>query len=109
MYGRLSIWVRELRAPFLMAVIVPFMIGAVLAVYRYGAFDPLLFLMGLAVVLLVHAGSNLMNDYYDYLSGTDRINENRSPFNGGSTFLVAGELTRQRCVGAGCSFTSWQG
>jgi len=92
---KLSVWLRELRAPFFVATIVPYLMGAGLAIHSFSMFDPLLFLMGLALVVLVHAGSNVMNDYFDYLSGTDRINRNKSQFNGGSPFLISGALTPQ--------------
>jgi len=37
---------------------------------------------------MIHASSNLLNDYFDYLNGTDLININRiGPFTGGSRFI----------------------
>jgi 1,4-dihydroxy-2-naphthoate octaprenyltransferase len=44
--------------------------------------------------LVVHAGVNVLNDYYDELNGTDRINTDRIfPFTGGSRFIQNGVLT----------------
>ncbi len=47
----------------------------------------------LMFALMAHAGINVLNDYYDELSGTDRINTERIfPFTGGSRFIQNGVL-----------------
>lgn len=95
MIEKARIWVKELRAPFFVAVIIPVFLGAGLAAHIYGTFDISLFLLTLLGIIAVHAGSNVINDYFDYRSGTDLVNENKSPFNGGSPFLITGELSPQ--------------
>jgi len=40
----------------------------------------------------LHAGTNMINDYFDYRSGGDARNQARTPFNGGSPFLIEGIL-----------------
>jgi 1,4-dihydroxy-2-naphthoate octaprenyltransferase len=87
------IWLAELRAPFFTASLVPTLLGAALAYESDGAFDPLLFVLTLAGVVFAHAGTNVVNDYFDFKSGTDMANKNRTPFNGGSPFLITGLLT----------------
>ena len=47
-------------------------------------------LAALAGAFLVHAGSNLWNDYADELNGCDRANRSPSPFNGGSRVIQLG-------------------
>ncbi len=47
-------------------------------------------LAALAGAFLVHAGSNLWNDYADELNGSDRANQSPSPFNGGSRVIQRG-------------------
>lgn len=89
---RLRIWIREVRAPFFTAAIVPTAIGASLAWYDTGSFDLFIFLMATLGVVLIHAGTNVVNDYFDYRNGSDLANKNRSPFNGGSPFLIDGTL-----------------
>jgi 1,4-dihydroxy-2-naphthoate octaprenyltransferase len=43
---------------------------------------------GLILALLAHAGSNVINDYYDSINGTDAINKDRIyPYTGGSRFI----------------------
>ena len=45
-------------------------------------------LLTFALVILVHAAANVINDYYDHLNGSDQNNHNRiSPFTGGSRFI----------------------
>ncbi|MBU0685742.1 MAG: 1,4-dihydroxy-2-naphthoate octaprenyltransferase [Thermoplasmatota archaeon] len=89
---RLRIWIREVRAPFFTAAIVPTAIGAALAWYDTGIFDLSLFLLATLGVVLIHAGTNVVNDYFDYRNGSDVVNKNKSPFNGGSPFLIDGTL-----------------
>jgi len=90
---KLRVWLVELRAPFFTAAVVPTLLGTALAWHALGEFDALLFLLTLVGVVMAHAGTNVVNDYFDYKSGTDVMNRNRSPFNGGSPFLLDGTLT----------------
>lgn len=90
----IKVWVTEMRIPFLLsAAVVPTIFGAVFAWHENASLDIPLFILTLVGVLLLHAGTNVVNDYFDYRSGTDRINRNKSPFNGGSPFVVDGTLT----------------
>lgn len=55
-------------------------------------------LLGLAVIniALIHSGANVLNDYFDSLSGTDDANTERIfPFSGGSRFIQNNVLTRE--------------
>ena len=54
-----------------------------------GAFrSPLLALVTLLFALIAHAGANVINDYYDAISGCDEANVDRIfPFTGGSRFI----------------------
>jgi 1,4-dihydroxy-2-naphthoate octaprenyltransferase len=52
--------------------------------------------------LVAHAGINILNDYYDELNGTDRINSERIfPFTGGSRFIQNGVLASSQTLGLG--------
>ena len=101
---RLKLWFMEVRAPFFTATVVPTVFGAVFAWYDKDLFDPALFLVTLLGVLCLHAGTNVVNDYFDYRSGTDRTNRNRSPFNGGSPFVVEGVLSPEEIYRAAIAF-----
>ena len=100
----LKIWFMEIRAPFFTATIVPTVFGALFAWHEGYQFDTLLFVATLLGVLFIHAGTNVVNDYFDYRSGTDKINKNRSPFNGGSPFVVEGTLKPEQIYRAAITF-----
>lgn len=76
------------RPGFLAASLVPVLIGGAAVAHQGNPVSfPLLFLTLLAIAL-VHAGVNVLNDYYDELNGTDRCNTTRLfPFTGGSRFI----------------------
>lgn len=49
--------------------------------------------------LVAHAAANVLNDYYDHVSGADAANEERLfPFTGGSRFIQNGVLTPHQTV-----------
>lgn len=89
----LRIWIAELRAPFFTASVVPVILGGVLAWHETRSIHLSEWWLTLIGVLLLQAGTNTVNDYFDYLSGNDVINrEANRPFDGGSPFLVNGML-----------------
>lgn len=96
--NRLKLWIRAVRAPFFTATIVPILLGAVIAwgdLFHAGmrsAWNWSLFWLILIGGILAHAGTNLANDYFDHTSSNDEINQNFSPFNGGSRVIQAGLL-----------------
>ncbi len=96
--NRLKLWIRAVRAPFFTATIVPILLGAVIAwgdLFHAGmrsAWNWSLFWLILIGGILAHAGTNLANDYFDHTSNNDEINQNFSPFNGGSRVIQAGLL-----------------
>lgn len=87
-----KIWLLELRAPFFTADLVPVLFGAALAYWAKDAFDLLLLLLAMAGAMSLNAGTNMINDFFDYMNGGDVINNARSPFNGGTPFLTDGVL-----------------
>jgi len=69
--NRPAAWVQAVRAPFFTASLVPVCAGAALTLY-YGtpaawAALPLIILCA----VIFHAGTNLINDYYDHVRGVD--------------------------------------
>ncbi|WP_020559818.1 prenyltransferase [Thiofilum flexile] len=76
------------RPGFLAAGLVPALLGVAAFVYQGGQVSILLLVLTLLAVVLVQAGVNVLNDYYDELNGTDRYNQERIfPFTGGSRFI----------------------
>jgi len=68
--GAFSIWQQAVRAPSLSAAAVPVLLGTAVAV-RDGFFHGWRLLIALIGAVAIQAGTNLINDYYDYRSGAD--------------------------------------
>ncbi|MDT8316381.1 MAG: 1,4-dihydroxy-2-naphthoate octaprenyltransferase [bacterium] len=85
---RLPLYIKELRAPFLSASLLPIILGGVL-VPGWEKADKLL-LFGLIVLCgaLIHLASNTMNDYFDFKNGSDGPDTCNTHFSGGSGLLV---------------------
>lgn len=64
------VWWMATRPFSFTASLVPVTLGAVLAAYD-GCFDPWLFALTLVGSVLIHAGTNLANDYFDWKKGAD--------------------------------------
>lgn len=83
------------RPPFLLASLVPALLGLATAYagdVRLSWVQAVLIVMGAVVV---HAGANVLNDYYDAQNGTDEQNRERLyPFTGGSRFIQNGVLSK---------------
>lgn len=82
-------WWQALRPFAFTASITPVILGSAVAAAYYPVhrFDWLNFIIAIAGAMLVHTGTNLFNDYYDYKSGVDREGTH-----GGSGVLVEGKL-----------------
>lgn len=77
---------------FLLVSFMPMGLGTVLAWQAGAPFDGRIFLATMVGVWLLHAGSNLLNDYFDHLSGTDDRNPIQTPFSGGTRVIQEGLL-----------------
>ncbi|MBN2071028.1 MAG: 1,4-dihydroxy-2-naphthoate octaprenyltransferase [Candidatus Krumholzibacteriota bacterium] len=89
---------KELRAEFLTASVLPVTLAVAVSRYDTGSWDPGLYLLTLAGVIFLHLGTNTANDYYDHLSGADEANvEYARPFTGGSR-LIQEEAISPRTV-----------
>jgi 1,4-dihydroxy-2-naphthoate polyprenyltransferase len=75
---------------FLLVSFVPVSAGAVTAYWETGRWSFPLFFAGLALVWAIHVGGNLLNEYYDHVSGCDDINQIRTPFSGGTRVIQDG-------------------
>jgi 1,4-dihydroxy-2-naphthoate octaprenyltransferase len=73
--GTFAIWLRASRA-FTLAM--PFMsisVGTAAALHT-GFFSPIRYLIAAVAAMLLQAGANMVNDYYDYINGTDSADWN---------------------------------
>jgi 1,4-dihydroxy-2-naphthoate octaprenyltransferase len=68
--GRLAVWLWAARLRTLPAAIVPVIVGLALA-RREGPLDLKIGITTLAAALLIQIGTNLANDYYDFVAGAD--------------------------------------
>lgn len=68
--GRVSTWLMATRPRTLTAAIVPVLVGSAFA-YRAGSFNPLVAIATLVAATLIQIGTNLANDYYDFVGGAD--------------------------------------
>ncbi|MEE9592700.1 MAG: prenyltransferase [Thermoplasmata archaeon] len=87
-----QLWLRALRAPFLVASVLPFFVGVLAAYQGANAFDPLLFALSFVGVILFHLATNMLNDNFDYRSGNDLAVEHQNPFAGGGRVLITGRI-----------------
>jgi len=85
------------RPVFPLTTLSAYFLGLVGAVYSGVNFRAETAILGVLLALLVHAGVNVLNDYFDALNGTDAQNTERLyPYTGGSRFIQNGVLTTQQ-------------
>lgn len=92
--NQFSVYFFATRPAFLLATLAACMLG--LSGAAYSGVDIQLFTAAVTVLLalIVHAGVNVLNDYFDAVNGTDALNTERIyPFTGGSRFIQNGVLT----------------
>jgi len=83
-----AFWLHAARAPFFTGSLAPILVGTATAFHETGSIAWLYAILALCAIVLLHAGANLTNDYYDHLSGNDAINVSRAtPFTGGSRLI----------------------
>src|SRR3984885_2309381 len=68
--GVLAIWIQAIRAPSLSAAAIPVLLGVAVAA-REGFFSLGRMILALIGAMAIQAGTNLINDYYDFRSGAD--------------------------------------
>jgi 1,4-dihydroxy-2-naphthoate octaprenyltransferase len=76
------------RAPFLSSIISPLVAGSLLAISINNSVNVLGFLFVLIMGIGLHVATNVYNDIYDTIQGTDKINVHRNEFSGGSGILL---------------------
>ena len=82
------------RPAFLSVTFVGVLLGLASAAAAGVRIDPALATVTMFFALVAHAGANVINDYYDAISGCDAANTARVfPFTGGSRFIQNGVLS----------------
>jgi len=80
------------RPKFLVASAAPVLVGSAAGFAATGTFQPYLFVLALLAIMALHAGANMANDYFDHTSRNDWLNQNPTPFSGGSRYIQNGTL-----------------
>jgi len=68
--GAEAVWIQAIRAPSLSAAAIPVLLGVAVAA-RAGFFSAGRMALALVGAMAIQAGTNLINDYYDFRSGAD--------------------------------------
>jgi 1,4-dihydroxy-2-naphthoate octaprenyltransferase len=87
----MNVYLKALRAPFLVGSLIPVIIGSALA-FSEKNFSISFFLITALGVEALHLGANLLNDYCD-ARGSDSINVRLTPFSGGSRVIQNREIS----------------
>jgi 1,4-dihydroxy-2-naphthoate octaprenyltransferase len=87
--SKTALFINATRLPFLTATAIPVLLGTVIA-WNEGFFNLPLFLLTLLGAVSFHIGHNVINDYFDSLSGADEANLTPTPFSGGSRVIQRG-------------------
>jgi len=85
--GKLRAWYQASRPPFFVATLIPLLLGGAVA-HSEGCWNTVRWLVVLLACFLVHLGTNLANDYFEYGTGADEGDSI-----GGSRVLQEGKIT----------------
>lgn len=103
--NRVATLVAATRPPFLTASVLPVIAAGALS--RLTANEPpslMLLMAAVAAIALIHAGANVLNDYFDAMSGNDANNTGHVyPFSGGSRFIQNNILSENDTFQLGAS------
>jgi len=92
------------RPQYLSASTAPVLVGSLLGYAATGSFQVGLFLLAMLAIMALHAGANVVNDYFDSLSRNDWVNEHPTPFSGGRQFIQQGILSPKATLLAGLAY-----
>ncbi len=82
------------RLPFITASVLPVLLGLAVAGWTGVAFSWLAAVLVVLCVALLQLGSNTINDWFDWKSGTDAVNHDYvAPFSGGSRAIPMGLIS----------------
>lgn len=84
----IKLWIQAVRAPFFTASVIPVLLSAAYACWQKAGVSWPLFFLILTATMFLHAGTNTINDYYDFKKGVDK----KTTF-GSSRVLVDGLMT----------------
>jgi len=80
-------FIKMIRAPFLSSILAPLFAGILLSYSINGSLNLIGALLVIIVGLGLHIATNVYNDIYDTIQGTDKVNVHRNESSGGSGVL----------------------
>lgn len=89
--SKLAAWYAATRPRVFVASFVPMGLAGVIAV-QDGVFDPLIFILSLIGVMLLQTAANLVNEYMDYVRGSDDLKEAGQSMTLKNKLLTANEV-----------------
>jgi 1,4-dihydroxy-2-naphthoate polyprenyltransferase len=108
--SKIMLWLKELRLQFCTASVLPVIVGTALAWSYTQQFNLTLFLLAACSIALFQMGSNVSNDYFDSVTKNDWLNNNPTPFSGGSRLIQKKLLTpKEVFIGSLIIFTAGAG
>ena len=99
----LSSWFRAIRIRFLLASIIAVSGGLGVTWWEFQHIDPFYALLTYVGVVSLHVSVDLLNDYWDYKRGIDKLTK-RTPFSGGTGVLPENLLKPSSIYTAGLMF-----
>jgi 1,4-dihydroxy-2-naphthoate octaprenyltransferase len=99
----IRLWLRAIRIRFLLASIVAVINGLALSIWKNASFDITYALLTFGGVICLHASVDLLNDYWDYRRGIDKVTK-RTKFSGGTGVLPENLLKPKTVYCAGILF-----
>ncbi len=91
-----STWAHAVRPFSFTASATPVMLGTALALYQTGSINFIIMAAAIISGIMLHAGTNLISDYFDYLKGVDR-----DETFGGSRLLVEKQMRPKEVLAGG--------
>lgn len=96
-------WFRVLRLRFVLSSVIAVILGLSIVYYETGEFSISYSILILAGVVFLHFSIDLLNDYWDYVKGIDKIAK-RTKYSGGTGVLPEGFLKPKHVYLAGLLF-----
>jgi len=90
---------------FLLPGVAAIAIGTAMGYCAGGTMNWIYASMALVSIVMLNAGANMLNDYFDHLSGNDWLNFNPTKFGGGSRYIQDGIVTPETMRTAGLAAT----
>jgi 1,4-dihydroxy-2-naphthoate octaprenyltransferase len=96
-------WFRVVRLRFVLSSVIAVLLGVSIAYYETGKVNISFTILILAGVVFLHFSIDLLNDYWDYVKGIDKITK-RTKFSGGTGVLPTGLLKAKHVYVVGLMF-----